>query len=211
MKRSFAFVLSALALCWPQQGRAEDSLTSYTEQLVKLVGLFSELDQTVADRMNANERYIMAKHMLRLSSNFYYLMLRKDDLMRAVYKSAMEFHGSSPDLYSSTVFIKSELRCLSKSLQGDGARIGALVGFDGPSVEEGLRITLQNKILNIDDLVYQLGLGHNSPDLKQLIINDAEAAHKASHTLYVKTAEFAHVLDPSVIPPEKPDPTIRCD
>lgn len=211
MKRLATLTLSALVMCWPLLSRAENDLTSYIEQLVTLVGTFSKLDQAVADRMSANERYIMAKHMLRLSSNFYYLMLRKDELTRQVYQSVFEFHGPSQELYAATVVIKAELRCLSKTLQGDGARMGAFVGFDGPSVEQSLRVTLEDKIGSLNDLTDHLGIDHNTPNLKQAIIDDATAAHKASYALYTKTAEFAHILDPSVIPPEEPDPTIRCE
>ena len=175
-------------------------LTSYTRQLIELLNLFKKLDEAAATRMAENERYLMAKAMLRLSSAFYRLRNDKEELVRQIERGRR--HGDRADVAHAVFALRSTVRCLSAQLNDKGARIGALVGFDGPAVEEQLREGLQGKILTLDDLLEDLGLSPRTPNLDEAIVNDARAAQKAADALYRRTAEFAHVLDPSVVAPQ---------
>jgi hypothetical protein len=182
----------------------EQPLSLYTQQLLELLNLFKKLDEATAARMAENERYLMAKSMLRLSGAFYQLRNDKNRFEYGIRWGIANGQHIHPDMYGYVSMLQYTLSCLSAQLNEKGARIGALVGFDGPAVEKTLAKGLELKSRSLDDLIAKLGLDPETPNLDQLILADAAAAEEAADALYKKTAEFAHVLDPSVVPPEHP-------
>jgi hypothetical protein len=100
--------------------------------------------------------------------------------------------------------LKDSLNCLTAQLNDDGARIGALVGFDGPKVEKQLRMTLDQKVQLVDELVKELGLDPSTPDLFDAVNKDGKATEEAAEALYLKSNEFSHILNPSVLAPPNP-------
>ena len=88
--------------------------------------------------------------------------------------------------------------------------IGALSEIDGAVVEGNLRKGLQEKVADLRQVVNDLGLGsQTSEELKAAIIRDGSKAKEAADNLYRKTAEFAHILDPNVVAPERPEPCVK--
>ncbi|UPK26756.1 hypothetical protein [Bradyrhizobium sp. 195] len=188
-----------------QAAENPNALSSYTKQLIDLMNLFEKLDKATADRMAANERYLMAKAMLRLSGGFYRLKEDKARFARAVLlvidspRSAYD-----PMIYESSVLLQRTLNCLAAQFRKDGPRIGALVGFDGPSVARQFEIRLDAKARTVDKIVNELGLDPAAPDLKEVVVKDAETAWDTADALYRKSVEIAHSLDSSVVPPDRP-------
>jgi hypothetical protein len=66
----------------------ENPLSTYTRTLVDLMNVFGKLDRAAADRMMENERYLLARLMLRMSNGFYALMYAKADLVKAMEDSS---------------------------------------------------------------------------------------------------------------------------
>jgi hypothetical protein len=65
-------------------------------------------------------------------------------------------------------------------------------------------VTLNQKVQLVDELVKELGLDPLTPKLPEAVKKDGQAVEDAVQTLYEKTNEFAHVLNPSVLPPTNP-------
>src|SRR5215470_13349098 len=123
---------------------AENPLSTYTITLTDLLKVFSKLNAAIADQMKENDRYVLAKWMLNLSSGFYGLMNAKAGLTKAMEE------GSAPGAfinYSTYVpavqKLQKEVECVSAQLNDRGARIGALLEIDGASVESKLRRGLE--------------------------------------------------------------------
>jgi hypothetical protein len=198
-----AFIL-LLSLGAGQSTESSNALSSYTKQLIDLTNLFQKLDKATAERMAANERYLMAKAMLRLSGGFYSLKRDKAQFVRAALRSIEWNNRGAPGMYESAAILQGTLDCLAAQFHKDGSRIGALVGFDGPSVSQQFEVLLEKKADSVDRIIHELGFDPKTPNLTDAIVKDAQAAWDAADALYRKTAEFAHVLDPSVIPPDHP-------
>src|SRR5271169_457652 len=135
-------VLAMVVISTPSSRATDDKstpLAEFTKQLVELMGIWSQLNQATADRMKENERYLLAKAMLRLSSGFYALKVAKEDFVASI--KAVPADGSIDfSLYIPAVDkLNSAITCFSKQLTGQGARLGALSGIDGATVESNLR------------------------------------------------------------------------
>ena len=203
--RIMIFIAISVTSCFSLRSPAyalESDITSYTSELIKLFDLFGKLDKAAADRMKQNERYLLAKEMLRLSSSLYHLTVAKNEYMHEVVWSIRR-KNISPDMYMRAVVLQRAVQCVSRRLTGNGARLGALVEINGAAVEESLRKGLEAKSLNLESMINHLGFDPKSPDLEAIVIKDATKASKISNALYKMTADFAHILDPNVIPPNE--------
>jgi hypothetical protein len=191
----------------------ENPLSTYTRTLVDLMNVFGKLDRAAADRMMENERYLLARLMLRMSNGFYALMYAKADLVKAMEDSSVPGASIDYGTYVPAVQkLQREVECLSAQFKDKGARIGALSEIDGISVERDLRKGLEEKVDDLKKVVRDMGMDPSASDglaLKAMIAADGEKARGTAERLYKMTAEFAHVLDPTVIPPEHPEPFIR--
>jgi hypothetical protein len=215
MKRTAFRLITGLVLLLPVASTvaAENPLSTYTRTLIDLMNVFGKLNQAVADRMKEDERYVLARLMSRLSTGFYALMNAKGDFAKALEDSAAP--GASID-YGTYVPAVQKLQqavaCLSAQFKDKGARIGALSEIDGTSVESNLRKGLEEKADDLKKVVQDLGMNPSGSDrlvLKATIMADGEKAREAAERLYKMTAEFAHVLDPTVIAPDRPPPCIK--
>jgi hypothetical protein len=63
-------------------------------------------------------------------------------------------------------------------------------------------LDLDAKSRRVDQLVAALGFDLSTPDLLDIIQKDADTAWTAAESLYMKKNEFAHILDPRVLPPK---------
>lgn len=198
---SLALVLTLASR--PPVAAESNSLSAYTKQLIQLMDVFGKLNEAVAQRMQANERHLMAKAMYRLSGGFYELRGDKNRLTNMV-RYAIERDDFHPDLYGSVQSIKYTLRCMKDRFGERGGRIGALLGIDGMRVIETLEGGLEGKSRSVAALVASIGLDPKSSNLSQRVLEDAEQAEAAARFLYTKSVEFARLLDPTAIPPEQP-------
>ncbi|NKM55863.1 hypothetical protein GFL21_15230 [Rhizobium anhuiense] len=184
---------------------AKEPFSDYTHSLIELVNVFKKLDEVTASRIAANERHLLAKAMLRLSAAFYQLRVDKSAFYSSVYQGFASWGGRvPPDMYQSVVILQKTERCLFKNFNDVGARLGALIDLDGQEFEATLSGELEQKSRSLASLIERLGMNPSTPDIDKLILADAKAAADAAENLYRKSAEFAHVLDPSVVPPEHP-------
>lgn len=192
---------------------AENPLSTYTITLTDLLKVFSKLNIAVADQMKENERYVLAKWMLNLSSGFYGLMNAKAGLTKAMEESSVPGASINYSTYVPAVQkLQKEVECVSAQLKDRGARIGALREIDGASVESNLRRGLEEKVVDLKKVVRDMGMEPSASDglaLKATIEADGEKARQTAEQLYKMTAEFAHLLDPTVIAPEHPGPCIK--
>lgn len=211
--RRLAFLLLLhLLLLGAGSARAEDEFSSYTKALVDVLTLFTKLDAVTAERMAASERYVLAKSMLRLSAAFYQLRTDKKALYDGVLDLAQLDGGAdnfahtvtSSDFADRVRKLQGTQRCLSRRFNDVAYRLAPLIDLNGADFEAEINRTLDMKYSRLRDLLADIGLDSSTDDAEERIVADSLAATEAADKLYRKTAELAHVLDPSVPPPEHP-------
>jgi hypothetical protein len=120
-------VLTIVASTLPCRSAPDEelnSLSEFTKQLIGLMGLWGRLNQATADRVKGNERYLLAKAMPRLSSDFYALKIAKEGFVASI--EAIPADGTI-DL---SVFIPAvnkldvAIQCFSEQLTNQGAGLG---------------------------------------------------------------------------------------
>jgi hypothetical protein len=90
------------------------------------------------------------------SAGFYELMIAKGELLQEI-RSTDEDHLDLQRLARNAYRLRMALACLAGQLNDKGARIGALVGFNGPAVEKHLRDGIIAKGSSLSDIVRALG------------------------------------------------------
>lgn len=177
-------------------------LSNYTEQLIELMGFWAKLNQAVAGRMNQNERYLLAKAMLRMSSGFYALKISKDGLVASIEaepsNGAIDYSSYVPAVQKLQVAVQ----CFMAQLNSEGARLGVMTEVNGTDIETNLRKGLEEKVADLRQVAKDLDIRTDSQDvatLKATLIKDGNAAVAAADYLQRKSAEFAHILDPSAV------------
>ncbi len=209
MMRSRRFALSAgmmlalAALAQPSLGVGDDKpLSDYTEQLINLMALWNKLNQAVADRMQQNERYLLAKAMLRMSSGFYALKTAKDGFVASLEaeppNGAIDYSSYVPAVQK----LQAAVQCFIAQLNSEGARLGVMTEINGKDIETNLRKGLEEKVADLRQVAKDLDIRTDSQDmaaLKATLIRDGNAAVAAADHLQQKSAEFAHILDPSAV------------
>jgi hypothetical protein len=200
---SAAIMLATAALAQPSQSADGDKpLSDYTEQLINLMALWSKLNQAVADRMQQNERYLLAKAMLRMSSGFYALKIAKDGYVASIEaeppNGAIDYSSYVPAVQK----LQEAVQCFIRQLDSEGARLGVLTELNGKDIETNLRKGLEEKVADLRQVAKDLDVRTDSQDvatLKASLIKDGNAAVAAADYLQQKSAEFAHILDPSAV------------
>jgi hypothetical protein len=176
------------------------------------MNVISTLNKAVADQMKENEHYALATLMLRMSSGFYELMNAKKDYTKELEAISAPGAFINYNTYVPAVQkLEEAVECLSAQFKDKGARIGALSEIDGPTLERNLRKGLDEKASDLKRVVRDLGMdpGPDQLALKATIMADGEKARDTAEQLYKMTADIAHILDPSVIPPEHPPPCTK--
>jgi hypothetical protein len=200
-----AIVLAMMAISLPSRSAPDDksnSISEFTKQLVELMGIWGKLNQATADRMKENERYLLAKAMLRLSSGFYALKVAKEDFVASIEASPTNGTIDTRLYVPAVQKLEAAVKCFSAQLTDQGARLGALSEIDGAGVESNLRKGLQEKVADLHQVAQELDIAKGSQNIETLkasIITDGNAAVAASDHLQRKSAEFAHILDPSAV------------
>ena len=191
------------ALSQPALGATDAKpLSDYTQQLIDLMAFWGQLNQKVADRMQQNERYLLAKAMLRMSSGFYALKIAKDGLLASIEaepaNGTIDYGSYVPAVQKQ----QAAVECFMKQLNGEGARLGVMTEINGQEIETSLRRGLEEKVADLRQVARDLDVRTNDQDLpalKATLIKDANAAVAAADYLQRKSAEFAHILDPSAV------------
>jgi hypothetical protein len=196
-----ALALAALPL--PSLGAADDKpLSDYTEQLIDLMAFWGKLNQKVAERMQQNERYLLAKAMLRMSSGFYGLKIAKDGFAASIEAEPPDGTIDYGSYVPAVQKLQAAVDCFMKQLNGEGARLGVMTEINGSDIEANLRKGLEEKVADLREVARDLDVRANDKDnaaLKAVLIKDANAAVAAADYLQRKSAEFAHILDPSAV------------
>lgn len=185
---------------------AESPQSPYTQQLIDLLNVFSKLDKVVAERMKANERVLLAKAMVRMSSGFYTIMIAKDEFVSAIRNSA-DFRIDYKTYWPAVKKLSDAAECLAKEFKDKGARIGALNEIDGETIERNLRKGTEVKVNTLRLIMQTLEIAQapgSDVELKAVIIADGEKARDLAERLYKKAFELARGLDPNVILPDRP-------
>jgi hypothetical protein len=185
----------------PSRSADDNPLSHFTKQLVDLMGLWSQLNQAVADRMKQDERYVLAKAMLRLSSGFYALKVAKEDFVASIRAAPTNGTIDYRTFLPAVQKLEGAVTCFKKQLTDQGARLGTLTEINGKDVEANLRKGLEGKVAGLEQVAKDLDLSSGNQSVEELkasIIKDGNSAAAADY-LQQKSAEFAHVLDPSVI------------
>jgi hypothetical protein len=177
-------------------------MSSYTKQLIELMGVWGQLNQATADRMKEDERFLLAKEMLRMQAGFHALRTAKGDFVSSVQAGpedgAIDYRAYVPAVRR----LEDAVKCFLAQLTADGARLGALTGIDGQAIESNLREGLDEKVADLRQVAQDLKLAHDSQDtgtLKDRIVSDGNKAVAAAGYLQQKSGEFAHMLDPSAV------------
>lgn len=208
MKRSLLAMAIMLALAITQSalGASDDKSkklpSDYTEQLIDLMGLWTKLNQAVADRMQQNERYLLAKAMLRMSSGFYALKIAKEDFVASIEASPSNGTINYNTYLPAEQKLEKAVQCFLTQLNSDGARLSVLTDINGHEVETNLRKGLEQKVADLHQVAKDLGVMPVDEDvlaLKALLVKDGNAAVAAADYLQQKSADFAHILDPSLV------------
>ena len=191
------------ALAEPALGAADEKpLSDYTQQLIDLMAFWGQLNQKVADRMQQNERYLLAKAMLRMSNGFFALKIAKSGLVASIEaepaNGTIDYGSYGPAVEKQ----QAAVECFIKQLNSEGARLGVMTEINGQDIEASLRRGLEEKVADLRDIARDLDVRTNNPDLpalKATLIKDANAAVAAADYLQRKSAEFARILDPSAV------------
>lgn len=194
-------VLALATLARPSLGAAGDKpLSAYTEQLISLMGFWDKLNQAVADRMHQNERYLLAKAMLRMSSGFSALKIAKDRYVAAIEaeppNGTIDYSVYVPAVQK----VQAAVQCFIAQLDSEDARLGVMTEINGKDIEASLRKGLDDKVADLRQVAKDLDVRTSSqdiPTLKATLIKDGNAAVEAAEYLQQKSAEFARILDPS--------------
>jgi hypothetical protein len=200
MKRlsvGIGIVLAMVAISPPSRSAPDDksnSLSDFTNQLVELMGIWGKLNQATADTMKENDRYPLAKAMLRLSSGFYALKVAKKGFVASI--EAVPTNGTIDySVYVPAVQkLETAVKCFSAQLTDQGARLGALSEIDGVAVESNLRKGLEEKVADLHEVAQNLDVARGSQNIQTLkasIIADGNAAVAASDYLQRKSAGSA--------------------
>jgi hypothetical protein len=178
---------------------AADSFSAYTKSLVDLMNIYDKLDEAAAKKIAANERYLLAKAMLRLSSSFYQLKNDKSDFYDTVENSLKGDGRVPPKLYDDIQALKDTTACLSKNLNDVGARLGVAAETQGQDLETALQNDIHLKASMISEIVRELEIGSTGPDVLSTVLADAKIARDTAEQLYRKSADFAKLLDPDAV------------
>ncbi|NKN12294.1 hypothetical protein [Rhizobium laguerreae] len=198
--RSRVILFAVVVLLEASPTTAQESFSAYTKSLIDLMNVFDKLDEAVATKIAANERYLLAKSMLRLSASLYQLRNEKRNFYDNV-QSGLKDNGEIPqELYFDIQALKATTECLSTNFRDIGARLGAAAP-QGQALEAALYRELHAKTEKISEIVKALHIDPARSNLKETILADAKTATDAADHLYRKSAEFAHVLDPKVTAP----------
>jgi hypothetical protein len=105
----------------------------------------------------------------------------------------------SDQLRHDILVLKRTTGCLSQNFKDVGARLGAAAEAQGKDLERALKKELAKKASNLSEIIDALDINSKSPELKAKILADAKAARDGAERPYDISADFAQVLDPTVV------------
>ena len=179
----------------------ESAPSEYVQQLQRLLDVYDALNAAVSRRMKANERHVLAKHLMSLSDGFYTLMNAKADLITAIENSPSDSIVRSPRYSSSAGELDHAVRCLQAHLRDKGSRFAAITDLDGYKIELVLRGLTYQKSVTLQGIAAKQGLPdiENPIRLREAVLNDAREAKLLAEQLYRLSAQYAVLFDRSVI------------
>jgi hypothetical protein len=195
--RRLGLMLCFSALIQPTLADEDRSnLSSYTKSLILLAKGVDKLTNFTAERIATNERYVLAKAMVRLAGGFYALMIAKEKFVVAAELGVREgkTHFGEDELTD----LRYSLSCVSDILSGNDFRIAASMGLEGDDYARLLRQSIRGKESVLSELARDLKAAPSDPQLREKILKDGEKARDFADGLYKTAMEVAKRLDDKV-------------